>query len=308
MDDQRKRIIVTEIENWRKNHLLPEHYCIFLLNLYTEGDRPATHPAGKQAGKGSSAPVGGAAQGYVAATEPAAAYHALPAAQPYAVSWKMLIAWLLGACFFAGIIFLAFHFNRFTTSMQIAIFSCFALFFYILSYAFRRRSAPLTHASLAATFLILLLGGFYMLKEADASPSAMLLYLTVVCLFWCGNGIVFRYAYLLYCGILGLALLYGAATLERIGADYSWWRAELYWVPLAGILVGMGFLLHDRQHPLAGVLAVCGMVIFFGAEIQSLYIAKAKQDVIQLLLFGKVFASSILFFLTRTHWFQWLRL
>lgn len=51
MEDQRKKIIVKEIEHWRKNHLLPEHYCIFLLNLYTEGE----HAADAQVAAGQAA-------------------------------------------------------------------------------------------------------------------------------------------------------------------------------------------------------------------------------------------------------------
>lgn len=30
-------MILQEIKHWRKNHLLPDHYCDFLYNLYTEG-------------------------------------------------------------------------------------------------------------------------------------------------------------------------------------------------------------------------------------------------------------------------------
>lgn len=211
MDDLRRRTIIAEIENWRKNNLLPEHYCIFLLNLYTEGERPASSPSSaRKEGKvwgGSSGHSGeSVAASYTGPAGTATAYHQVHAAETrYAISWKMLLAWLIGASFIAGIILLAFHFNRFTTSMQIAIFTCFAIFFYILALASRHRSAPLTHLSLAVTFLILLLGGFFVADELNASQPDMLLYLTAVCLFWCVNGFIFGYAYLLYCGFFGLA-------------------------------------------------------------------------------------------------------
>ncbi|MFZ3588184.1 hypothetical protein ACOI1C_02670 [Bacillus sp. DJP31] len=38
MDLQRKEIILKEIEYWKKNRLLPEQYCNFLLTLYSEGN------------------------------------------------------------------------------------------------------------------------------------------------------------------------------------------------------------------------------------------------------------------------------
>src|SRR5665647_123563 len=34
--DEKRRMLILEIERWRKSKLLPEHYCDFLLNLYLE--------------------------------------------------------------------------------------------------------------------------------------------------------------------------------------------------------------------------------------------------------------------------------
>lgn len=39
MTNQRKRIILNEITFWKQNKLLPEHYCDFLMTLYTEGEQ-----------------------------------------------------------------------------------------------------------------------------------------------------------------------------------------------------------------------------------------------------------------------------
>ena len=38
MSNQRKQIILNEITFWKQNKLLPEHYCDFLMTLYTEGN------------------------------------------------------------------------------------------------------------------------------------------------------------------------------------------------------------------------------------------------------------------------------
>jgi hypothetical protein len=38
MANQRKQIIINEIAFWKQNKLLPEHYCDFLMTLYTEGE------------------------------------------------------------------------------------------------------------------------------------------------------------------------------------------------------------------------------------------------------------------------------
>lgn len=48
MDDHRRKIITNEIKYWKQNRMLPEHYCDFLLNLYTEGSAEGDKPQGKR--------------------------------------------------------------------------------------------------------------------------------------------------------------------------------------------------------------------------------------------------------------------
>ncbi|WP_186575761.1 hypothetical protein [Aquibacillus kalidii] len=38
MSDDRTNIIIKEIHYWKEHHLLPSHYCDFLLALYTQGE------------------------------------------------------------------------------------------------------------------------------------------------------------------------------------------------------------------------------------------------------------------------------
>lgn len=305
MDDQRKRTIIAEIENWQRNQLLPEHYCIFLLNLYTEGDRPLS-PA--LAAKGGDRKKLVARTGTGAGNEMAATASSFETSRLSPVTGKMVMAWLLGAFVIAGLILLAFHFNRFQIPMQIAIFACFALVFYILGFVFRRTAPPLTHLFLILSFVILIAGGVYGIHRLNGSHPLILFYLGLICVLLCASAFVFGYSYLLYSGMLGLALLYGFATIDRVSRDYTWWKSELYWVPLACLLTGLGFLMNSGNPKWAGVFAFCGLAAFFGAEVQALYIYEAQRDVIQLLLFIKVFLASALFFFTRRYWYAWLRL
>ncbi|WP_226085366.1 hypothetical protein [Mesobacillus sp. S13] len=48
MDDHRRKIITYEIKYWKQNRMLPDHYCDFLLNLYTEGSEEAELPKQKR--------------------------------------------------------------------------------------------------------------------------------------------------------------------------------------------------------------------------------------------------------------------
>lgn len=38
MNEKRKKIIIAEIKYWKQSKLLPEHYCDFLVTLYSRGD------------------------------------------------------------------------------------------------------------------------------------------------------------------------------------------------------------------------------------------------------------------------------
>ncbi|MGD8189045.1 hypothetical protein ACQCN2_03485 [Brevibacillus ginsengisoli] len=324
MSDQKKKIIIAEIENWRKNHLLPEHYCIFLLNLYTEGEgEHDRQPPKKKKGffssnKGSivtnqSAPTASYGRGSLKGTgneEIASNYAYLEngvVIQP-SISWKMVGYWLLGAVLIAGLILLAFHFSGFSPLMQIATSSIFILILYMLAVIFRQRSPFLTHIFLSLSFILLILAGSYFIREFNISRTAFMLFMVLICLLWCINGLIFRFSYLLYIGILGFGLLYGYVTTDRLEGNYTWWMAELYWVPIAILMIGLGFLLSDRNRQIASVLAFCGLFYFYGSEISSLYVTTAKHDVIQLLLFIKVFLNSGFIFFTRSYWFRWLRL
>ncbi len=46
MTNHRKQIILNEITFWKQNKLLPEHYCDFLMTLYTEGAYEGDEPTG----------------------------------------------------------------------------------------------------------------------------------------------------------------------------------------------------------------------------------------------------------------------
>ena len=40
MDAEKRKMIVREIDHWRRSKLLPEHYCDFLMNLYVDESTP----------------------------------------------------------------------------------------------------------------------------------------------------------------------------------------------------------------------------------------------------------------------------
>ncbi len=49
MNERRKKIILSEIEYWKRNNLLPGHYCDFLSTLYTGGEEDVKDLKGQNA-------------------------------------------------------------------------------------------------------------------------------------------------------------------------------------------------------------------------------------------------------------------
>lgn len=47
VNSQKKEVILNEISFWKKNKLLPEHYCDFLMTLYSEGNVVEDDPSTK---------------------------------------------------------------------------------------------------------------------------------------------------------------------------------------------------------------------------------------------------------------------
>jgi uncharacterized membrane protein len=45
MDEQRKQILLKEIKFWKESRMLPEHYCNYLLTIYSEGSDIQTEKA-----------------------------------------------------------------------------------------------------------------------------------------------------------------------------------------------------------------------------------------------------------------------
>ncbi|MFM1651491.1 hypothetical protein ACI7RC_05265 [Brevibacillus sp. B_LB10_24] len=301
--DAKTRVIIAEIEKWQRTQLLPEHYCIFLLKLYSGGEHTGIQQDGNENASnkrgnglfaklaGSFAPGKGNGQTGNSSTTRAKAF-----------------VWLIGMVVTAISILLAFHFSDFPTAMQIAFVAIFSLLFYGLAFILRKRTIAGTNIALALAFFAMAAGGLFLLQKTGASLPVMLLFLAAACLLWYVTGLLFRLAYLQYCGLVGLGLIYGYEIIGLIAADPSFLHAQLYWVPLAAVMIGLGFMLRRSRAQAGGVLAVCGLLFLFGSEVCMLFIPGMARDVIQLLLFVKILLGSALFFVTRRTWLGSMRL
>ncbi|AIG25768.1 hypothetical protein EGH10_10070 [Brevibacillus laterosporus] len=311
MDDQRRKIIITEIENWRRNHLLPEHYCIFLLNLYTEGKHAPNQEEPITKKRFFLFPNRKARMDKLY-NQQAFLQSARTPIQGSGKEAQILSVKLMGGIFFIGLVIavmllLAFYFNAFSIPMQMSILVFSWILAYVLAFVFKRKIPLLSYFFLLVTILIAITSLYYFGEKWKISQVTYLWWLLLIAGYSFLHGLLFRYSLLILAGLIGIGILYGTAMLTRMGEFFSWTNIELYWVPLSFLMIGLGYLFHVRHQQLAYTLVVSGLLYFFGPEISSLWVPEASREIMQIILGSKVLLSGLLLTITRHYWLEWLR-
>lgn len=186
MDNEqiKKKLIIREISFWKKNHLLPEHYCDFLMQLYTEGEallEEQEEELSKQAVlKKDSAPI------------------------------IKVVQMLMLALTTLAMIVLMFLFAQKYVIIPIAL-SCtifIALVYYLLKTA---NSRTLTNTLIYATAALLLFAISIKVSTLLAPRHSLITLgvLLINCILWIIVGVQKKLIYFMISGILGIVLMLG---------------------------------------------------------------------------------------------------
>lgn len=185
MDNEqiKKKLIIREISFWKKNHLLPEHYCDFLMQLYTEGEAllEEQEEVSKQAVlKNGSAPI------------------------------IKVVQMLMLALTTLAMIVLMFLFAQKYAIIPIAL-SCtifIALVYYLLKTA---NSRTLTNTLIYATAALLLFAISIKVSTLLAPRHSLITLgvLLINCILWIIVGVQKKLIYFMISGILGIVLMLG---------------------------------------------------------------------------------------------------
>lgn len=171
MDDQRKKTIINEIIYWKENRMLPEHYCNYLLSLYTEGNR----------------------------TEEEKKVVANKKAFPWKINGILLMI-IVAALFFI-------YFTELSLLWQMAIiFFLSGIGIIAAIYLFKRKMA--FQVTLILSALLILIGSVELVSTLF-TEKANYLYATVFanCLLWVLTGWKLKLIYFTISGIVGFVLL-----------------------------------------------------------------------------------------------------
>ncbi|WCK53454.1 hypothetical protein PP175_19230 [Aneurinibacillus sp. Ricciae_BoGa-3] len=282
MDEQKKKVILGEIDYWRRSHLLPAHYCDFLLNLYTEGAKDDTSAS-------------------KSIVEAAASADSLPAfAFPrFEKKWLAIIPAV------AVVLYLAFHFTDFTMTMQMAILAILTAVSYILAFV-GDKSSIYRHIFLGTASVMLAVSGMYILNHYKYGVFYLISYLTLCCVIWLATGIAANKRYISFIALLGLQGIYGWLTYFKLVGGFSWWRVECFWLSVGIALVVLGMIWNKRQSGTAPLLFFNGILALYAPEIESFFISSAGRDTLLYLLYGKIFVVTFFMLSLKNLWWPWV--
>jgi hypothetical protein len=273
LEAEKRKIIVYEIEHWRKNKLLPEHLCDFLLNLYLED--PADRP--KKWGSVSPSSIRNS-------------------------NWKV---WIM---IFGGlglISFIALNFNSFQIPMQISTSSLIILLCYMIGGVSRTKNSTTSYLAFGIGSILLLNVGLFILHKNDADQLVIVGYTVLCSIIWMVTGITARMPLFHFGGWLVLTLIYGWVLYHNI-QTFDWLGLQMSWVPVSIVLIWLGWLFHHNNKQMAAVLLLVGYLVWFIPDVFGLMFTDIPQNGLQLSLMLRIIAAGIVLFSLRKKWTEWV--
>jgi hypothetical protein len=277
--DEKKKLIIREIEHWRRSRLLPEQYCDFLLNIYVDAEHPAT-------GESKTTILG------------------LSSSNITNSNWKI---WVLVLLLAGGLSFAALNFNAFELPLQMGISFVVLAALYIWGGSKREKEPMAAQILLGMASLFLLFIGVYLMKLHGAeAPVLVVGYVFLTSLIWVITGLAARLALFQLCGWVALVFCYGWLLHHQLDT-IDWITLELSWTPLAILFCWMSWMVHERNKQIGLVFFLLGLIVWYMPELYGmLYAEKYGAQTIQWLLLGKMCVQAIVLYVWRKKWTVWV--
>lgn len=235
MDPEKRKLILAEIERWRRGQLLPEQYCDFLRNLYLEGE---AEPASRR-------------------------WLQLPrrVAGRIAAGWRPAYGWsLLGLI--SLILSISLYFTVFHPLLQTVLSLLLVTLLIGIGLHKRTRNPLAGFAALGSGCLLALLLGLALLRLHGAAPQASVALVAACGLLWIGAGLAGRIGPLQLAGYVALLLCY-LWLIQSWHAAPGFWLLQLYLLPAAALLYGAGSWIY-------GGIGSAGAMLMFTAGLALL--------------------------------------
>ena len=184
MKEQRKKIIVNEIIYWKANKILPDHYCDYLLALYSQGEE-IQEAQMKQKGSG-------------AVLEQKNAF---------------FLCLEVSLIFAALITVVALHFTELSIILQTAILTIIVAGLMLLGLKTSNQQLIQPLAYITAAFILLVLSVELWGTFGGGSLSILYSLIGSHCFMWILFGSFRKQLYFLVAGLLGLGVLVGSILI-----------------------------------------------------------------------------------------------
>lgn len=275
MDQEKRKIIVTEIEHWRRSKLLPGQYCDFLLNLYM--DEEQDQDKGKSVLGFSTSSVKNSS----------------------GKAWLTIFG-IIGLLSFLGL-----HFTSFQFWMQTGVAAAIVSILYMLGAVQRNKQPGLSYLAFGAASVLLLTAGLYLLPAKGYGDTAVVFYIAFCSMVWILTGISGRMPVFHFAGWVVLFLIYALVLRHNI-TDIDWIGLELSWVPVSLVLLWLGWLFHHVNKQIASILLLAGVLAWFGAEAYGFAATELPAGLLQSLLLAKLALCCGVMFGWRKKWIEWV--
>jgi hypothetical protein len=275
MDAERRKVIVREIDHWRRSKLLPEHYCDFLMNLYVDDMTPKP-----------------------------ASLLGVSATAVTNSNWKI---WLFALAVIAALALSALNFNSFGLPMQIGISTLFVIICYAVAYRQFSRTPVIAYVLCGIASIAMLLLGLHIMDMSGIRTSTTYIgYLAFCSCIWLFNGLIGRMAIFQICGWLGLVGTYSWLLMQKLEHP-AWFSLELSWVPVSVVLIWMAWLAHHTNKQAASVLMLVGGLVWFIPEAMTFLVdIEMSSRLIQISFTAKLVSVGVALFLLRKKWVEWV--
>jgi len=273
MDQEKRAIIVSEIEHWQRSRLLPDQYCEFLLNLYRESDANGTVDRQRRR-------------------------RAIVESNP--LIW-LLLTGSIGLFFYVGL-----NFSLFPPLLQMGLFVASVVAAHVASGVLRNRKPLASYALFGLGAGLLLAGGAYLLRGASPEDWGQAAFYVGCCaIVWVAFGIALRVPWIHLCGWIVLLFVYAVAVNRALEPE-GWASLQASWIPLSLLFGWTGWLLSRRARQAGAVLFIVACLLWFAPEGYAAIWTEQDAALTQAIMLGKLIILGGAAFVLRKTWTEWV--
>lgn len=266
MDPEKRKLILKEIEHWRRSKLLPEQYCDFLRNLYLEGE---SEPDPGWFGR-----------------------FGVRFGERIAAGWKPKFGWLVPGAI-AAILMSSLYFTIFHPLLQTLLSIVLVALLIGIGLRKRRQNLLAGMTALGAGCLLALLLGLVMLRQMGwTDPQATVALVAVCSVIWLAAGLVSGVGLLQVCGYFALLSSY-LWLIQSWHPHPGFWLLQLYLLPVSLLLYAAGSWIYGGIGSAGAMLMVAAGLFLVAPEGYGLIVAGMRPALAVPVLAGKLAAAAL---------------